>query len=97
LKIAPWLCCLRFKGWRSIYHPAVIILQSFDVVLTQIIAVLDFENDQILISTSGAMNGSAGDRQHHPRTGLMPLLAAQQITRPIHHGPAFTSVAVSLE
>tara|TARA_B100001175_G_scaffold170679_1_gene144799 strand:- start:1886 stop:2215 length:330 start_codon:yes stop_codon:yes gene_type:complete len=81
----------------SIYHPAVIILESFDVVLTQIIAMLDFENDQISISTSRAVNGPAGDRQHHPRAGLMPLLTTQQITRTIHHGPALASVAVSLE
>ena len=37
--IALWLCCLRFKGWVSSYHPAVIILQAFDVVFDEDFAI----------------------------------------------------------
>jgi hypothetical protein len=91
------LCCLRFKGWGSSYHPAVIILQSFDVLLPKIITVLNLNNHQITLPSSRSMHGANWDRQLDSGMCFNPLVIAQEQPIACSDSPTFTAMLMPLQ
>ena len=59
---------------------------------------LNFHDHEILLSSStSAMDRPARDGEHQSGPGLVPLIAAEESTVPVHNGPAFAAVTMPLQ
>ena len=91
------LPCLCSKVVKRTYHPAVIICNSLDVVLPQLLAPLHLHDQESFRAGAGAVEGSDRNEEGCSWLSLESLIAALQNPLTVHHHPVLAAVMMPLQ